>query len=377
MQAIPPAGAQNPNGHSSAEILEAIQGKTGGRRWSFRYELLDSANVLVGDLTSVTACTVSQSWLADIKRSASFTIADTGEINYLSDRIKPWARLHVPPYGTDDWVEWPLGVFLLSSPARTVNEVGAIVRSVDAYDALQVFTDDKVTDRYAVTAGTVYTAAVSTLLGTISKNIVTSTSTLLVTKEWDPGTPKLAIINDLLAAINYESLSFDENGVAIVKPYASPSARTEEYVYADDETSLIVPAVEQALDLFGVPNKWVLVVSDPDRPALTSTYTNTAAASPTSTVRRGRTIVDFRTEEDAADQAALDAKVARLAFEASQVYESIAFTTGINPLHSGNDVYRLTYSGLAINAKYSEVDWSMPLEAGAAMTHTARRVVTV
>jgi hypothetical protein len=373
----PPTGDHNPNGATAADVLDALTGQTGGRRFSFRYELLSSANVLLGDLDNVLDATIEMDWLADIKRKARFTVRDDGVIDYLSDRIKPWARLHLPPYGDDDFVEWPLGVFLLSTPSRSSDASDAVIRQVDGYDGLQVFIDDLVTDRYTVAAGTAYTAAVSTLLGSIAKNVAASSSTLPVAKEWDPGTSKLKIINELLGAINYQSLSFDEDGVAIVRAYTAPSVRASEYTYADNSRSVMLPEVEQTFDLFSVPNRWVLVVSDPDRAALSSTYTNTDPSSPTSTVRRQRTIVDFRTEQDAADQTALDAKAARLAFEASQVFEAIDFETGLMPIHSGNDVYAITYSTLAVNAKYSEQSWSMPLKAGATMRHRARRVVTV
>jgi hypothetical protein len=372
-----PTGVHNPNGHSSAAVLAGLRAATGSRRWSFRYDLLTSANVFVQALDCVLGCTIEQEWHADIKRSARFTIRDTGEINYLQDRIQPWARLHLPPWGADDWVEWPLGVFGLVSPTRTADASAVVTREVDGYDGLQTFADDRVDARYTVAAGTAYTTAVATLLGSITTNITASAATLPVAREWDPGTPKLKIINELLAAVNYESLSFDEHGVAVVKPYTSPQYRPEEYVYADGADSIMLPEVEQTLDLFSVPNQWVLVVSDPDQAALTSTYTNSDPASPTSTVSRQRTIVDFRTEQDAADQATLDAKAARLAFEASQVYEAIGFETGLMPIHSGNDVYRIRFSPLAVDAKYVELSWSVELRAGAAMSHRVRRAVSV
>lgn len=374
MQSIVPPALYNLQGYTETEILESLRGVKGTRKFSFRYELLDSSNVFVQDLTNVLDCTIDQNWLADIKRKAKFTVTDTGEINFLSDRIKPYIRLHMTAGG---YVEWPQGVFLLSSPVRTSNESNTVVRDVDAYDALQVFLDDKVTDRYTVAAGANYITSVSTLLGSITKNVTTLSSTLPTAREWEPGTAKLTIINNLLSAVNYEALSFDEDGVAIVKPYASPSDRAEEYTYADDATSIMVPDVEQALDLFSIPNKWVLVVSDPDRATLTGTYTNNDPTSPTSTVQRQRTIVDFRTEVDAADLTTLNAKAERLAFEASQIYEAIDFTTGLNPIHSGNDVYRITYGALAVNAKYSEHTWSMSLKAGSTMKHRARRVVQI
>lgn len=362
---------------SAATVLAVLQGAYGTRRWSFRYELLSEANAKVADLDNIVSCSVAQDWLADIKRTATFTIKDDGVINYLSQRIKPYARLHLPPYGATDYAEWPMGVFLLNSPTRHIDTNGLVTRDVKGFDPLQALADDKSDDRTTLLAGTVVTEAVSDLLGDAPKSIHASTATLPADREWDPGTSRLTIINNLLSSINYQSLSFDEDGVALVTAYTSPSDRSPEYVYTTDDRSLLLPEFDQELDLFSIPNKWVLVVSNPDQDLIVSTATNTDPGSPTSTVRRGRTITDFRTEIDAVSQSALDAKVARLAFEASQVYEAITFQTGMNPLHSGNDVLQLEFPPLAIAAKYAEQSWSMDLVAGAPMKHRLRRVVNL
>ncbi|WP_328339559.1 hypothetical protein [Micromonospora sp. NBC_00421] len=374
----PPAGGpDNPAGHTADEVRAALVGRTGARRFTFRYALLSATNQYLYDLDDVTSCTVQQDWLADIKRTATLQIRDTGSINYLSDRIQPWVRLHLPPYGPDDWVQWPQGVFILSTPTRTHNKAGQVLRDVDAYDLAQVLADDAVTSRYTVAANANYISVASVLLGVGSKVVIPSSPTAPVGKEWEPGTSKLQIINDLLAAVNYNSVSYDESGTAVVRPYTAPDQRPDEWTYADDQDSVILPEVDQTYDLVGVPNRWTMVVSDPDRVALTSTYTNSNPASPTSTVRRGRVIVDFESGVDAADQATLDALVARKAFEASQVYEQIEFSTGLMPIHSGNDVYRIGFGRLALGASYAETSWQMPLKAGAQMRHTARRVVPV
>jgi hypothetical protein len=369
---------RNPNQHTADEVYLALVGRTGSRKFTFRYELLSAANAKLADLTSVVSASVSQNWFADIKRTAKFVIKDgVDQIDWLSNRIKPYIQLHLAPYGENDWVEWPQGVFLLSTPTRSTDSAGTVTRQVTAYDALQVSADDKVTTRYTVNSATSYTSAVNTLLGGVSANVAPTTKTLPVAKEWEPGTSKLKIINELLTAINYNSLSFDEDGLAVVAPYVLPSERPSGWSYTDNQDSVLLPEVDQTLDLYDVPNKWTLVVSDPDRSALTSTYTNSDPTSPTSTVNRARTIVDFRTEQDAADQGALDARVARLAYEASQVYEAIEFESGMMPIHSGNDVYDIGFTALGINSKYSESEWSMNLSAGARMKHRARRQVTV
>lgn len=373
MQPLDPAHV-----YSDDDVLDTLRGRYGTRLVDYRFDRLNESNVLVEPVTGVFSASVEQNALAAIKRTAKFSVLDgaTG-INFLKDRIKPWARLGMPDGG---FVEWPLGVFLLSTPARKLTEEGFVVRDVEAYDQLLILQDDLVDNRYTVAAGVVYTTAIATLLAgyTFTKSITPSALALPAAMEWEPGTSVLRILGDLLAAINYESAFFDENGALVARPYQSPASRASEYIYATDERSVIMGDIDETLDLYGVANKWVLVVSEPDvTPALRSVYTNTSATSPTSTVSRGRTITDFRTEQSAPDQATLDAKVARLAFEASQVYQIVEFMTAAMPIHSHSDVYSLEVDGLAIDAKFSEHTWSLDLKPGAKMKHKARRVVNV
>lgn len=382
MQSLAVPTARNPNDHSPAEILAALRGASGSRRWSFRYDLLDRNGGYAGPLDSVLSCTIFQNWLADIKRTAKLRLRETGGIDYSADQIQPWIRLHLPPFGPADWVEWPQGVFLLSTPRRSVSASGVVTREIEGYDLLQVYADDKVSSRYTVSAASMYMTAIRALLGTPPPQrpvpmIPPLATNIPVAREWPPGTSKLKIINDLLAAVNHESLSFNEYGGAVIRPYVPPPDRAPEFVYASGQYGLIVPEVEQEVDLFAVPNRWVLVFSEPEVPPLMATYTNSNPSSPTSTIRRGRMITDFRSEQEVADLATLQAKAARLAFEASQIFEAIEFSTGMMPIHSGNDVYTITYDRLAINAQYAEHSWELELRAGATMKHRARRVVSV
>lgn len=198
------------------------------------------------------------------------------------------------------------------------------------------------------------------------------------TREWEPGTSKLTIMNDLLGSINYESAFFDENGILQLIPYTSPTLRPSEYTYATDSESIISGNVDQTIDLFAVPNSWVIIYSDPESEPMVAKYTNDNPLSVTSTVNRGRKIVDVRSETEApASQAALDAKVMRLAEEASQVYENVKFETAIMPVHQNGDVYNLTIDGLVIEDKFSEQNWSMVLENGGVMQHEVRRSVEI
>ncbi len=255
-----------------------------------------------------------------------------------------------------------------------------MVREVEAYDQLVVLRDHRVTSRYVVPAGTNYITAVSQVLteaGISNQDLLPTSLTLPAAREWEPGTSRLQIVNDLLLAINYQSLYFDAQGRAVARPYRDPSELPPEYTYRDDDESVILPGVEEELDLFDVPNQWILYVSEPDRPALYSVYTNDNPASPTSTVNRGRVITAEPEQVDAANKATLDALAQRKAQEASQVYQSVEFETAIMPMHGDMDVIELEYTRLGLKARYREHQWEMDLRPGGRMKHVVRRVVSV
>lgn len=360
------------SGFNREEVVQALHASS--RTVAFKYELLDSDNEHKDWIDGVLGCSVENNTLANIKRTAKVDVHDIGQVDWLSDRIRPWYLLWMG----NDWAEWPLGVYLLSSPEKQVRLSGS-VRQVEAYDQILILKDDKVEDRYTISQGTNYITAIGTLLdtaGVTGRHLVHTDKTLPTDRDWKPGTSKYEIIQDLLSAVNYRSMYFDSSGLAVAKPYQSPKDRPVGYEYAADRKSLLEPDVDVNFDLFDVANKWVVTVSEPDRPELTSSYTNDEPDSPTSTVNRGRTIVDVR-DEDAADQEALDAKVQRLAFEASQVYEIVEMNTAIMPHHEDNELLMLTYEEAELEARYTEHKWSMDLKAGASMKHTLRRVVNI
>lgn len=379
--------SRNPNNHSSSDVLAALTAGVRQFQFHYTYRANDGVSAPVTNFPYVESCTVTQNWLADIKRTCDLVLKDTGNINYASGTLQPYVRLLLPPYGVNDWVEWPQGIFLLSSPSRVTNTVGAVTREVTGYDLLQGLSDDIVNPRYALGAGfSYYTQAYLLLqssylqtnygLGFVGAN---NTTTCPLSMEWPPGTSKLEIINSLLSAINYNSVYVDEDGYFQFQPYVLPAVRTSEYTYADNAQGLMLPDMEQDLDLFEIPNSWVLVASNPDQSVITATYTNSNPASPTSTVNRGRTIVSYQTVDETVvtSQSSLQTTVNNLAFQASQVFTEIQFSGGMLPIHSGNDCYTIQYGPLQISDKFTETQWTMELAAGTPMTHTARRVVSV
>lgn len=275
---------------------------------------------------------------------------------------------------------FPQGVFLLSSPRRSSGDSGGITIEVEAYDQLVVLRDDKVTARYTVTAGTEVVGKVEALLegaGISSHNIEPSALELPADRDWDPGTSKLTIINDLLGEVAYDTLTFDESGVAVSQPYLSPELRPASYTYEDDDSSVTFEAATESLDLFDVPNRWVLIVSEPDRAAMSAEYVNDNPDSPTSTAARGRTIVKVVTGVQAVDQASLAALAERMAFEDSQIYQEAELRTALMPHHSHEDVLTIVLAALGLSDTYLEAEWEMPLVAGGEMVHRLRKVSSI
>ncbi|MCW0216394.1 MAG: glycoside hydrolase family 16 protein [Pseudonocardia sp.] len=281
----------------------------------------------------------------------------------------------------NSYVEWPQGVFLLSSPTQSTDGNSFATHDVEAYDQLVILQSQLVDRPFYVAAGELYTDAIVELLGNTpgiaGYTVVPSVKTLPAMRMWDAGTSHLRIVNDLCGSINYEGMYFDEHGQGVIRPYVAPQERDPEYVYDTSNVSVMLPAASKERDLYDQPNKWVLTVSEPDRPPLTAVYVNEDPGNPTSTINRGRVITRYETEQDAADQEVLDAKVRWLAQEATQIYETVDFSTAIMPFHSHRDVYRISYPQLQVEGDYSETQWSYDLQAGSDMQHKARRVVVL
>lgn len=353
------------------------------RRWSFRYERLDKdATTVLGEL-DVEACSVADNALADkSKRTCSVKLAPGEAFDQLDELFRPYVRLQL---ADSTWAEWLLGTFLLSTGGtRSASRAGDSGQSFSGYDRLLELDEDKSTVRWVEPAGANVVAAASLHLTNrgLLPTITPSTKTLPAAMEWEPGTPILKIVNDLLTTIGYTTLSADEYGNPVAAPYVDPGSADVVWEYAVDPSSVILPGIDTNVDLFNVPNVFVAYVSEPDRPTLRSTYTNNNPASPTSTVNRGRSIVEVvqlsQSSGDAppVDQTTLDERVLRMAQEASQIYEDVEFSTGLMPFHTSGDVFTLD-NGTTGAIRYREHTWEMELKAGGTMKHRMRRVVTL
>lgn len=356
------------NGYTWDEVLALL--KT-SRTVTYGFDILDKNDVAIGEVHSPD-CKIFNNIDATIQRSCSLTIIEDKEIDFASERLRPYMKLKTET----GMLVYPLGVFLMSSPQRQA-QGGAVKRTVECYDKMQILTDDRFDSRYTVPAGTSYTAAVANIVlstGINTVNIAPSQLETVTALEFPIGTSKLAACNELLAAINYYPLYADSFGFVRSKAYELPDGRSIDAFYATDKASIIQPGAQEELDIFGAPNKIVRYLENAERQFMISSVTNDDPNSKLSTVSRGRVITDIASVSDIANQGSLDAYVARVMAE-SKVYQKIVFETLNMPNHEYNDCLYIEDKELDIAGKYTEISWEMDLWTGGRMKHQCRKAV--
>lgn len=402
------------DGYTHNQVKNVLHMKHGSRKVRFRYFLLDNAERELAELTTIEGGSVEQSAFAEIKRTARFNMKDstykkdgkTHEINFNKDRIQVFIEFKMPEHYEQNinefqeyfinhatgvsseatkrekgWISYSLGIFLLATPVKK-EEGSSTYREIEAYDKLLTLKDDKISERYTISKGTLYYTAIRNVIlssGNVKINIENNYKTLRNTKEYEPGTSKLQIVNDLLSDIGFTPIWVDEYGYFRSSQYQSPAERREEYNYFDDDMSITLPGMEEEIDMFEVPNVFTVYVANPDNPdeIISSTIENNNPEHPRSIPNINRRVVRYEEKDDVADSASLDAYTERLAFEATQIYGYLRFSTAIMPFHSYSNVLRIRNKALNIDDKYSETNWEIPLEAGGEMSHEVRRVVSL
>lgn len=360
-------------GYTTEAVQKALHAAYGSRRIYYRYDRLDAHKVTLGALYAEDG-SIKLDYNADIMRTGRFTIRDDPAVNWQAELLRPWFGLIMPDGGR---AEWPLGLFYMPTAPKTGSR--HVYREVEAYDTTMILWDDQVTSRYQIPKGSKYMAALSAIfasVGVFDAIIEPSESVTQTALEWEAGTAKGEIVQQLLTADNYEPLMADAWGRWRCRKYKDPRARRAEYNYTAGELSVMLPDPTVDDDLFHLPNVFVGVVSRPDRPAMSFTYEITDPKSPLAAVNRGgRHVTETKIYEDAASAIALEADVRRRASRASSYFSSLKFSTAPMPHHAAGDV--LWIEDGDIRGKYQEMKWSLDLRAGGEMKHEVQKEGTL
>ena len=327
-------------------------------------------NVRLGELYAVDAPRLTASQDDSIKMSFSASVLPNEKINWLTDEICPVLII--------DGTEHRLGIFAASDVVPSSDRNGAERVRVTAYDRCWRVQTVKWTGARKISAGTEYLEAVESLLieAGITQTIKVPTSqTIQSDRTWDLGTDYLTICNELLTEINYGELWFNADGYGVIYPVTQPTPAGIRHRLSDgDITSLLMPEMSAATDIYSAPNVFVCICSTPDRDEpLVARSVNDNPASPLSTVSRGREIQSFVRVKEIADLAALQAYAEQLRWESMGMGETVTVRTALRPGHGIGDVVSLVAKD--IMGIYVETGWRMELRAGGQMQHTLRRVV--
>lgn len=339
-------------------------------RERFEYLLYSREGAFKCSLFNVLGAEVNYTSLGRLKSNATVTLTDFNDgIDFLNDQIQ------INCYIND--TKYSLGKFLISSPRREIGSSGEVTRVCDCYSKLLILDEDKLEIRKVLPAGTNVIAEVKRILQPFGDiNIPDNAGLTSTVREWEIGTPLLDVVNDLLATANYTSLRTDSLGRWKSDIYVIPTSREIEVTYIDNEASIIYQDLTEDIDIFNVPNVIIRYTNDPDiNPPLIAKYENNSNYSPTSIQARGRRIVDAKEVMDATDLQTLQDITKRDAYELTDKYSHVEFSTAINPAHDYlTCLYLKCYD---IDSKFIETSWSIDCKTGGEMTHRARRVVAI
>ena len=310
---------------------------------------------------------------ATIHGSLKGSFLPNSAADFASDELRPVMAI--------DGVETPLGIYQAATVSTKGGDTGTRVE-IEAYDRCWRVYTQKTETILHLAAGSSYLTEVRRLLTAcgVALVIATPSETTLQTdrEDWEIGTSYLTIINDLLSEINYESLWFDQSGVARLEPYQEPSAAAIDWRYGTTEIFLPAqhpgPNWSEESDIFDAPNVFVVTCNNPDMDAaMVATAVNDNPASKKSTFRRGMRITSVERVDNIASQEELQAYADKLRNESMLSARTITFYTLNEPGHGVGDVIALTHDD--IGGIYLETGWNITMQAGSLMTHSAKRTV--
>lgn len=340
------------------------------RSIDFRYQVLRNGADFC-EIHPVDSISLRMNDSAEIKTSLSGSFLPPREdVDWLSDEIAPIMIL--------DGVEHPLGIFLPATVEPSLSDEGTSLR-IEAYDRSWLARDSKLQERQYFASGTNYVEAVSSLLASSGISTISAQATDKTLSEsredWEIGTSRLSIINELLQEINYNGLWFDADGLARIEPFVEVNAANIKHVIdAEDKNSLLLPGMQRSMDVYNSPNVFVAICSNADKAdGMVAVAENQSGQSPLSIQRRGRRIVQVTRVNNIASQEELQTFANRQLTDSLVSGETIQIQTGLLPGFGVGEVTALQYGDIFSLCR--ERAWAMQLQPGGTMTHTLERQV--
>ena len=300
-------------------------------------------------------------------------------VNWMTDEIQVILTI--------DGIQHSLGI-LIPTTVTPAKDGTTESLSIQAYDRCWVVKDTCSASPVYLNAGDSYVNTVESLLVSSGIGLISKSESDAVLPEarqdWDAGESYLKICNDLLSEINYKSVWFNSDGIAVLEPVNTPIAENIQHtmtnrkinprIDADIGIISVTPTFSSTTDIYSMPNVFLCVCSNADKSAgMRAISENTNPQSPLSINRRGRRITKVVSLNNIASQDELQAYADRLRNESMFSGEVIQVKTLLQPGFGVEDVTALEYDDLF--SICLEKAWEMQLAPGGLMTHKLKRVV--
>ena len=315
-----------------------------------------------------------------IPMSLKLTFHENGQqvIRPFLDYVAPFVTAK---YDNGDEVTRQMGLFNIMPPQKTYTPQQHIGQ-INGNDVTWRLSVDVFDTGYSVAAGTNMVTAINTILsgaGITRYAIAATTMTATVAYSWKAGTPKIAVVNDLLAAMGYFPIYAANDGTLISQPYISVNdmdvATTYDTTTADNSVR-IIRQVQMEPQFDKVVNKVTVIRQGPNQSSIVLTRRNMNTDSPTSIQNLGVTIAKVVNDSKVIDTASARRLAIKTLEEGSYVYERWKITTTADVERNPYEAYHVkivdAYGNTLTDNKFLCTEWS--LDFSGVMSHTLARV---
>jgi hypothetical protein len=385
MQALGPRVSTVGTTYSAAAVQAVLTSSTAQEQWRFfRYDQTAAERAEITQYVALGSATVTHDTTRDVHRELVCDIRADAGLNWLSDIIGVHYQVRMPDTG---WVDFALGLFVIVTATKTITH-GVTWRHVDAFDFGQFLVDAKFTDSYTAPNGASYLYVISQIMIPFLPNGAPApliypppTQAIPTSLVWDVGVSRLQACNDLLTAVSYNPLWFDELGTPRSEPMQDFTLMAPPFTF--DTTllagtgNIVLDTINENPDTSNAYNVTTVTVQDPQRATIAVTYTNTNPLSRTS-VTNWRVKSQVISDSTISDATAAMARAKAETQAAARIHLLVTLPTFPWPASQNLDLYGATWVSAddGVNfATYVELGWIMNCSEGAVTQHNLSRVV--
>lgn len=334
-----------------------LPASVGQRVATFRFALSNGVTgEVLGDIHPLRGASLTHDTTRTVKRQLTLAlgVTDTADVNPLTDRVNVFMVI--------GGVEYPLGKYMFVDASRNVFTAGRLGQMQLSDEMFLV--DQQITSGINGVGKSVLTTITDTVAG-LPITFLADPTPYDAAQAWGIGTGRGQILEALSVAGDFWSPWFDNQGILRFIRTFDPAVQVPD-INLDDGFQVLQASILETDDLLTAPNTFVVISNAATDNTVPAVGTATIPPSaPHSVPNRGFAIAAVF-DLQLADSTQATAVAQGLA-QRQTVFEKVTLATAPDPRHDSYNV--IQWQG----DQWLELAWSLPLEEGAAMTHTLRR----